>query len=64
MARGISAAELAARINAPRAPHEATMTAPMIYRAERVGPREPMLAAILDALGLDMVVVDVMKERV
>lgn len=57
VARGISAAELAARINAVRAPHEATMLPAAIHHAEKTGPREPTLAAICDALGLDVVLV-------
>lgn len=63
--QGISAAELADRINASRAPHETRIAPSHIYRAEGAGdgPRGPMLAAICDALGLDVELVPV-KERV
>lgn len=54
---GISAAELADRINAGRAPHESTMARSSILRAEKRGPAESTLAAIVDALGLDVVLV-------
>lgn len=51
---GITQEELAARC---RARGHVCVLRETIARAERVGPREPTLAAICDALGLDVALV-------
>ncbi len=62
---GLSHAELAARCNAvlERRGERATVHRESLVRAERVGPREPLLGLICDALGLDVQFVAVAPAR-
>ncbi len=62
---GLSHAELAARCNAvlERRGKRATVHRESLVRVERVGPREPLLGLICDALGLDVQLVAVVPAR-